>query len=130
MYKGQQLGDGRAVLLGEVISKGGVRYDLQLKGSGPTPYSRGGDGRAPLGPVLREYIVCEAMFALGVPTSRSLAAVTTGEQVFRDEAQPGAVLSRVAKSHIRIGTFQFFAAKGDTDALKRLFYHVIDRHYP
>jgi uncharacterized protein YdiU (UPF0061 family) len=125
-----QLGDGRAVLLGEVISKDGVRYDLQLKGSGPTPYSRGGDGRAPLGPVLREYIVCEAMFALGVPTSRSLAAVTTGEQVFRDEAQPGAVLSRVAKSHIRIGTFQFFAAKGDTDALKRLADHVIERHYP
>lgn len=125
-----QLGDGRAVLLGEVISKDGNRYDLQLKGSGPTPYSRGGDGRAPLGPVLREYIVCEAMFALGVPTSRSLAAVTTGEQVYRDEAQPGAVLTRVAKSHIRIGTFQFFAAKGDTDALKSLADHVIERHYP
>lgn len=125
-----QLGDGRAVLLGEVINQDAERFDLQLKGSGPTPYSRGGDGRAPLGPVLREYIVSEAMFALGVPTSRSLAAVTTGELVMRDGAQPGAVLTRVAKSHIRIGTFQFFASKGDTQALKALADHVIARHYP
>ncbi|MFT7546284.1 MAG: hypothetical protein ACI9VI_000110 [Candidatus Azotimanducaceae bacterium] len=125
-----QLGDGRAVLLGEVINQETKRFDLQLKGSGRTPYSRGGDGRAPLGPVLREYIVSEAMFALGVPTSRSLAAVTTGEMVMRDEAQPGAVLTRVAKSHIRIGTFQFFASKGDTQALKALADHVIVRHYP
>ena len=125
-----QLGDGRAVLLGEVIAKDGSRYDLQLKGSGPTPYSRGGDGRAPLGPVLREYIVSEAMAALGIPTTRSLAAVTTGEEVFRDDILPGAVLLRVAQSHIRIGTFQFFAARQDGDAIRVLADHVIARHYP
>jgi len=106
-----QLGDGRAVLLGEVVDTQGARFDIQLKGSGPTAYSRGGDGRAPLGPVLREYIVSEAMFALGVPTTRSLAAVTTGEPVFRETALPGGVLTRVASSHIRIGTFEFFAVK-------------------
>lgn len=125
-----QLGDGRALLLGEVLSKSGQRFDIQLKGSGPTPYSRGGDGLAPLGPVLREYVVSEAMHALGVPTSRSLAAVTTGEQVFRETVMPGAVLTRVARSHIRIGTFQYFAARGDTDALVALADHVLARHYP
>ncbi len=125
-----QLGDGRAVLLGEVIGCDQQRYDIQLKGSGPTPYSRRGDGRAPLGPVLREYIVSEAMAALGVSTSRSLAAVTTGDPVYREEVLPGAVLARVAKSHIRIGTFQYFAAKGDGEALSALCAHVIDRHFP
>ena len=125
-----QLGDGRALLLGEVLSTTGERFDVQLKGSGPTPYSRGGDGLAPLGPVLREYIVSEAMHALGVPTSRSLAAVTTGERAIRETVQPGAVLTRVASSHIRIGTFQFFAARRDTEALIALADHVMDRHYP
>ena len=125
-----QLGDGRAILLGEVIGKDGERYDLQLKGAGQTPYSRMGDGRAPLGPVMREYIVSEAMAALGIPTSRSLAAVTTGEPVYREETLPGAVLARVAKSHIRIGTFQFFAAKDDKEALGLLVDHVLKRHYP
>jgi uncharacterized protein YdiU (UPF0061 family) len=125
-----QLGDGRAILLGEVVAGDGRRYDIQLKGSGPTPYSRGGDGRSPLGPVLREYIVSEAMHALGVPTTRALAAVTTGERVVRDSFQPGAVLARVASSHIRIGTFQFFAAQGDAQALRLLLDHVVARHYP
>lgn len=125
-----QLGDGRAILLGEVIDRDGVRRDIQLKGSGPTPFSRQGDGRAALGPVLREYIVSEAMAALGVPTTRSLAAVTTGETVWRETLLPGAVLTRVASSHIRVGTFQFFAARGDVDAIRRLADHVIARHYP
>ena len=125
-----QLGDGRAILLGEVTGLDGLRYDIQLKGSGPTPYSRGGDGRAPLGPVLREYIVSEAMAAQGIPTTRSLAAVTTGDQVFREGAVPGAVLTRVAQSHIRIGTFQFFLARQDVDALRLLMDYVIERHYP
>ena len=125
-----QLGDGRALLLGEVIGRDGLRYDIQLKGSGPTPYSRGGDGRAPLGPVLREYIVSEAMAALGVPTTRSLAAVTTGEPVYRQVAEPGAVLTRVARSHIRIGTFQYFLARGDVEALRLLVDYVVERHYP
>ncbi|GAB4565735.1 MAG: YdiU family protein [Haliangiales bacterium] len=125
-----QLGDGRAILLGEVIDRHGQRYDLQLKGSGPTPYSRGGDGRSPLGPVLREYIISEAMHALGIPTTRSLAAVTTGERVLRDSALPGAVLTRVAKSHIRIGTCEYFAAREDSDALALLVDHVVRRHYP
>ena len=125
-----QLGDGRAVLLGEVVDRSGVRRDIQLKGSGPTPFSRRGDGRAALGPVLREYIVSEAMHALGIPTTRSLAAVITGEGVVREDIQPGAVLTRVASSHIRVGTFQFFAARGDTEALKLLADHVIARHYP
>src|SRR6516164_7880481 len=124
-----QLGDGRAILLGEVIDKDGVRRDIQLKGSGPTPFSRRGDGRAALGPVLREYIVSEAMFALGVPTTRSLAAVITGESVMRETALPGAVLTRVASSHIRVGTFQYFAARGDTEAVRRLADHAIARHY-
>src|SRR5271169_2634303 len=125
-----QLGDGRAILLGEVIDADGVRRDIQLKGSGPTPFSRRGDGRAALGPVLREYIVSEAMAALGIPTTRSLAAVITGESVMRETALPGAVLTRVASSHIRVGTFQYFAARGDTEGVRRLADHVINRHYP
>ncbi len=125
-----QLGDGRAILLGEVIDADGVRRDIQLKGSGPTPFSRRGDGRAALGPVLREYIVSEAMAALGIPTTRSLAAVVTGEMVMRETALPGAVLTRVASSHIRVGTFQFFASRGDTEGVRRLADHVIARHYP
>ncbi|MDZ7783596.1 MAG: YdiU family protein [Halioglobus sp.] len=125
-----QLGDGRAVLLGEVVAPGGRRYDIQLKGSGPTPYSRGGDGRAPLGPVLREYVVSEAMYHLGVPTTRALAAVTTGEMVAREQMLPGAVLARVASSHIRVGTVQFFAAHRDSEALQALADHVIERHFP
>src|SRR5918994_16433 len=125
-----QLGDGRAILLGEVIDAEGVRRDIQLKGSGPTPFSRRGDGRAALGPVLREYIVSEAMAALGIPTTRSLAAVITGEHVMREMPLPGAVLTRVAASHIRVGTFQYFAARGDTEGVRRLADHVIARHYP
>ncbi len=125
-----QLGDGRALLLGEVLGTDGERYDIQLKGSGQTPYSRMGDGRAPLGPVLREYIVSEAMARLGIATSRVLAAVTTGAPVIREATLPGGVLARVAKSHIRIGTLQFFAARNDIDALQRLVEHVIRRHYP
>ena len=125
-----QLGDGRTNLLGEVVGRGGVRYDIQLKGSGPTPFSRGGDGRAALGPVLREYILSEAMAALGVPTTRALAAVTTGERVLRETAMPGAVLTRVAASHLRVGTFQYFAAQGDTEGTRRLADYAIARHYP
>ncbi|HZR86888.1 MAG TPA: YdiU family protein [Bradyrhizobium sp.] len=125
-----QLGDGRAILLGEVIDKDGIRRDIQLKGSGPTPFSRRGDGRAALGPVLREYVVSEAMAALGIPTTRALAATITGELVMRETALPGAVLTRVASSHIRVGTFQYFAARGDVEALKSLADHVIARHYP
>ncbi len=125
-----QLGDGRALLLGEVIDRHGRRRDIQLKGSGPTPFSRRGDGRAAIGPVLREYIVSEAMHRLGIPTTRSLAAVATGDWVFREQPLPGAVLTRVAASHIRVGTFQYFAARGDFDGLKLLADHVIDRHYP
>ncbi|WP_020180178.1 protein adenylyltransferase SelO [Methylopila sp. M107] len=124
-----QLGDGRAILLGEVVDGAGLRRDIQLKGAGPTPFSRRGDGRAALGPVLREYLVSEAMAALGVPTTRALAAVVTGEQVYRETALPGAVLTRVAASHIRVGTFQFFAARRDADALKALVEHVVTRHY-
>ena len=125
-----QLGDGRAVLLGEVVGQDGTRRDIQLKGSGRTPYSRGGDGRAALGPVLREYLISEAMAALGVPTTRALAALTTGETVLRDDELPGAVLVRVATSHIRVGTFQFFAARHNTEAVRQLTEHAIARHYP
>src|SRR6202171_1814870 len=125
-----QLGDGRAILLGEVIDADGVRRDIQLKGSGPTPFSRRGDGRAALGPVLREYIVSEAMAALGVPTTRALSAVTTGERVFRETTLPGAVLTRVAARHLRVGTFQYFAAQGDTEGIRRLADYAIARHYP
>jgi serine/tyrosine/threonine adenylyltransferase len=125
-----QLGDGRAILLGEVIGSDGRRYDIQLKGGGQTQYSRMGDGRSPLGPVLREYIVSEAMAAFGVPTTRSLAAVASGETVRRDNVLPGAVLTRVASSHIRIGTFQYFAGRNDIDAVRTLADYVIARHYP
>jgi uncharacterized protein YdiU (UPF0061 family) len=125
-----QLGDGRAILLGEVIDADGLRRDIQLKGAGRTPFSRGGDGRAVLGPVLREYIVSEAMAALGVPTTRALAAVTTGEHVWREAPEQGAVLTRVARSHVRIGTFEFFANRGDAEGVRALADYVIARHYP
>ena len=125
-----QLGDGRAVLLGEIIGRDGRRFDLQLKGSGRTPWSRGGDGRAAVGPVLREYLISEAMHALGIPTTRALAAVATGEEIFREEPQPGAVLTRVASSHLRVGTFQYFAASGDVEALRILTDYALARHYP
>jgi uncharacterized protein YdiU (UPF0061 family) len=125
-----QLGDGRAILLGEAQDGAGARFDIQLKGSGRTPYSRGGDGRAALGPVLREYLVSEAMHALGIPTTRSLAAVATGESVFREAPLPGAIVTRVASSLVRVGTFQYFAARGDTDGVRQLADYVIERHYP
>lgn len=125
-----QLGDGRALLLAEVIAGDLQRYDIQLKGAGRTPFSRRGDGRSPLGPVLREYLVSEAMHALGVPTTRALAAVLTGDWLQRDSAQPGAVLTRVAKSHIRIGSFQFLAAQGSKEQLRIFADYVIKRHYP
>ena len=126
-----RLGDGRAVLLGEIVAPDGTRFDLQLKGAGQTPFSRRGDGRAWLGPVIREYIVSEAMAALGLPTTRALAAVTTGEPVWRDGfARPGAVFARIAASHIRVGTFEYFASQGDIEALRLLTDHVIARHYP
>jgi uncharacterized protein YdiU (UPF0061 family) len=124
------LGDGRAILLGEHLAPDGKRFDIQLKGSGRTEFSRGGDGRAALGPMLREYIISEAMHALGIPTTRSLAVATTGEQVFRTEVLPGAVLTRVAASHIRVGTFQWAAAHEDTAALKALADHTRRRHFP
>jgi serine/tyrosine/threonine adenylyltransferase len=125
-----QLGDGRALLLGEILRPDGRRFDLQLKGAGRTPFSRMGDGRAWLGPVLREYLVSEAMHALGIPTTRALAAVTTGEEIARETMLPGAVLTRVASSHIRVGTFQFFAARRDEEALRVLTDHALARHYP
>lgn len=125
-----QLGDGRAILLGEVIASNGQRYDIQLKGSGPTPFSRRGDGRSALGPVLREYIVSEAMHALGVPTTRALAAVTSGETVYRGDLQAGGVFTRIARSHLRVGTFQYFAALQDHEALRMLADMAIARHYP
>ncbi len=125
-----RLGDGRAALLGEVVDSAGRRWDLQLKGSGPTLFSRGGDGKSSLGPVIREYLLSEAMHALGVPTTRALAAVATGEQVFRNQPEPGGVFTRVAASHIRIGTFQYFAARGEREALKTLADHAIERHDP
>ena len=126
-----QLGDGRAILLGEVIDTSGQRRDIQLKGSGPTPYSRMGDGRAWLGPVLREYVVSEAMHALGIPTTRALAAVATGEPVLREQGPlPGAVLTRVAASHLRVGTFQIFAHRGHIDELRTLTEYAIARHHP
>ncbi|HEX4996633.1 MAG TPA: YdiU family protein [Terriglobia bacterium] len=125
-----QLGDGRALLLGEVVDRHGKRRDIQLKGSGRTPFSRAGDGRAALGPVLREYLIGEAMHALGIPTTRALAAVTTGEEIYREGPLPGAVLTRVAASHIRVGTFQFFAARQDFEKVRRLADYVITRHYP
>ena len=125
-----QLGDGRAILLGELVGRDGARRDLVWKGSGRTPFSRNGDGRAALGPVLREYVVSEAMAALGIPTTRALSAVTTGEPVMRDTALPGAVLVRVAASHLRVGTFEYFAARKDEEALALLVRHALERHYP
>jgi uncharacterized protein YdiU (UPF0061 family) len=125
-----QLGDGRAVLLGELVDADGARFDLQLKGSGRTPFSRGGDGRSWLGPVIREYILSEAMHRLGVPTTRALAAVATGETVYREEPLPGAVFTRVAASHLRVGTYQYFAARKEVAALQTLADYAIDRHYP
>ncbi|WP_188207222.1 protein adenylyltransferase SelO [Alkalibacillus aidingensis] len=124
------LGDGRAVLLGEQITPHGDRFDIQLKGSGRTPYSRGGDGRAVLGPMLREYIISEAMHALGIPSNRSLAVVTTGEPVIRETEKPGAILTRVSSSHIRVGTFQYVANQGAKDDLRTFADYTIERHYP
>jgi uncharacterized protein YdiU (UPF0061 family) len=125
-----QLGDGRALLLGEVTDPRGQLYDIAIKGSGRTPFSRGGDGKAAIGPVLREYLMGEAMHALGIPTTRALAAVTTGELVQREHPLPGAILTRVAASHIRVGTFQFFAARQQTDQVRQLADYVIERHFP
>jgi len=125
-----QLGDGRALLIGEVLDSNGSRFDIHLKGSGRTPFSRGGDGKAVLGPVLREYLMGEAMHALGVPTTRALAAVATGETIRRDGAKPGAVLTRIASSHLRVGTFQFFAARGEWDQVRKLADYAIARHDP
>jgi len=124
------LGDGRAVLLGEIVDRDGVRRDVQLKGAGLTPFSRMGDGRAVLGPVMREYLVSEGMHALGIPTTRALAMVATGQRVYRDRVEPGAVLTRVAASHVRVGTFEYFARRGDTEAVRTLADYVIERHYP
>ena len=125
-----QLGDGRAVLLGEISTPEQKHYDIQLKGSGQTKFSRQGDGRAPLGPVIREYIVSEAMHALGIPSTRSLAAVTTGEKVYRETALPGGILTRIAESHIRVGTFEYFAAQNKIENLKTLAEYTIKRHFP
>ena len=125
-----QLGDGRAVLLGEVEGRDGLLRDIHLKGAGATPYSRGGDGRSALGPVIREYLVSEAMHALGVPTTRALAAVITGEYVQREQPVAGGILARVARSHVRVGTFEYFGARGDAGSLSVLVEHVIDRLYP
>ena len=125
-----QLGDGRAHLLGDIADSEGKRWDIQLKGSGTSNFSRQGDGRCALGPALREYIMSEAMFALGVPTTRCLAVVTTGESVYRERPYDGAVVTRVAASHIRVGTFQYFAARGDIDSLKKLTTYAINRHFP
>lgn len=125
-----RLGDGRAVLLGEFLNSSGKRYDIQLKGSGQTMFSRNGDGRSPLGPVIREYIISEAMFRLGIPTTRALAMTTSGEKVYREQELPGGVFTRVASSHIRIGSFEYFASRSDFDAVKTLADYTIDRHYP
>lgn len=125
-----QLGDGRALLLAEVIDRSGIRCDIQLKGSGPTAFSRNGDGRAAVGAVLREYVVSEAMHVLGIPTTRALAAVTTGEPVYRETKLPGAILTRVARSHVRVGTFQFFAARDNWQAVRQLADYVVWRNYP
>ncbi|WP_339157238.1 YdiU family protein [Paenibacillus sp. FSL W8-0186] len=124
------LGDGRAVLIGEQITPQGQRVDIQLKGSGRTPYSRGGDGRAVLGPMLREYIISEAMHALGIPTTRSLAVVTTGQTVMRESEQTGAILTRIASSHLRVGTFQYAAQRGEGEELRALADYALKRHYP
>jgi serine/tyrosine/threonine adenylyltransferase len=123
------LGDGRALLVGEIVAPDGSRFDLHLKGSGPTPYSRNGDGRAALGPMLREYIVSEAFAGLGIPTTRSLAVVATGDDVYRRQKEPGGVLTRVAKSHVRVGTFQLAAANQDVTAIKQLMHHELARNF-
>ena len=125
-----RLGDGRALLLGEITARDGRAYDLHLKGSGRTPFARGGDGLAAVGPMLREYLVSESMHALSIPTTRSLAVCGTGSPVRREASLPGAVLTRVASSHLRVGTFQYAAATGDLDLLRRLADHAITRHYP
>jgi len=125
-----QLGDGRAHLIGELLDKDGVRFDLHLKGSGRTPFSRRGDGKAALGPVLREYVISEAFAALGIPSTRTLAATLTGETVMRESPLPGAVLARVAQSHVRVGTFQYFAIRDDQEGITALADYVMDRHYP
>ena len=124
------LGDGRATLIGEHLSKSKIRYDIQFKGSGKTAFSRNGDGRAALGPMLREYIISEAMHNLGIPSTRSLAVVKTGEEVLREKTLPGAILTRVASSHIRVGTFQFIAARNKNNELETFFDYVVNRHYP
>jgi uncharacterized protein YdiU (UPF0061 family) len=124
------LGDGRAIVIGEHLSKNNKRFDIQFKGSGKTPYSRNGDGRAALSPMLREYIISEAMHALNIPTTRSLAVVTTGEDVIRENLLPGAILTRVASSHMRVGTFQYAAMHNDIKLLKILVEYAIERHYP
>lgn len=128
-YFNPRLGDGRAILLGDLIDTQGQRRDIHLKGTGLTAFSRGGDGRSPLGPAIREYILCEAMHALGVPTTRALALVATGEKVLRERLEPGGIFTRVGASHIRVGTFQYFQQEGDTEALQILADHVIERHY-
>ncbi|MFU8878165.1 MAG: protein adenylyltransferase SelO [Wenzhouxiangellaceae bacterium] len=125
-----QLGDGRALLLGEVVDARGVRHDIHLKGAGATPFSRGGDGRSSIGPVVREYLASEAMAALGISTTRALAAIDTGEAVYRQQPEPGGILVRVAQSHVRVGTFEYFARRGDIDAVRALADYVIARHYP
>jgi len=125
-----QLGDGRAILLGELSTPDQQRYDIQLKGSGQTKFSRQGDGRAPIGPIIREYVISESMNALGIPSTRSLAAISTGEKVFRETLLPGGVLTRIAKSHIRVGTFEYFAAQKNNDHLKTLADYTINRHFP
>lgn len=125
-----QLGDGRAILLGEVVDRSGVRRDLQLKGAGPTPFSRRGDGRSSIGPVVREYLASEAMAALGIRTTRALAALSTGEEVARQRREPGGILVRVATSHVRVGTFEYFAGRRDVASVRRLADYVLDRHYP
>ncbi|MCC7183674.1 MAG: YdiU family protein, partial [Rhodocyclaceae bacterium] len=125
-----QLGDGRALLLGEIVDRHGCRRDLAFKGSGRTPFSRGGDGKAAVGPMLREVLIGEAMHTLGIPTTRALAVAATGEQVYREQVLPGAVLTRVAASHLRVGTFQFFAARGEHDEVRRLAEYAIARHDP
>jgi serine/tyrosine/threonine adenylyltransferase len=125
-----QLGDGRAIILGEMRDGAGRRREIQLKGCGRTPFSRSGDGRAAMGPVLREYLVSEAMHALGIPATRALAVVATGESVRREQLMPGAILTRVALSHVRVGTFQYFAARGDVEGIRLLADYVIERDYP
>jgi len=125
-----QLGDGRALLLGEIVDRSGVRQDIHMKGTGPTPFSRGGDGRSSIGPVVREYLASEAMAALGIPTTRALAAVSTGETVMREGPVPGGILARVARSHVRVGTFEYFARRDDQEAVRTLADYVIGRNYP